>query len=514
MVEVREILRRWAIGHSLRTVAAGTGADRKTVRRYVVAARSHGFVRGNAVTDTLLAEVIADVWPGAPLTVGVMRQVCRKHATLVEGWVKAGCKAPKIIRLLHRHTGVMVPKRTLCRFILEELGDAQRAGSTVRIVDPPPGQILEIDFMEVGPVTWDGKRQKLHALVCVAARSRHMFVWPCLTMSRSDLIEGLDAAWVFFGGVFPVVVADNPKSIVTKADPLAPVFNEELAEYAQHIGFLFDQARVRRPQDKPKVERSVSYTRNDGFGGERLLDLEHARRHIERWCREVAGMRVHGTTRHQPLLAFEAEEQGLLLPAPTEAYDTPRWVDLKVGRDHAVCVAEALYSVPYKLRGERLRVRFDRSTVKMYHRGGIVKVHPKEPRGGSRIDPLDLPPGTAELATRDTESLQQRAARSGEAVGEYARRVLEGDLPWTRMRHIYRLLGLCKRFGNARVDAACRKALDLDVVDVTRISRMLERDLDTSPIPTPPSRRGKVILGRFGRDPDEFRITKRGESHE
>ncbi len=473
VVEVREILRRWGLGHSLRTVAAGTGADRKTVRRYVLAARRHGFTRGNNVSDALLAQVIADVWPGAQ-TVGPMRMLCRKHADLIEGWVKAGCKAPKIIRLLHRHTGVSVPKRTLCRFILEELGDAQRA-STVRIVDPPPGQILEIDFMEVGSVTWGGKPQKLHALVCVAANSRHMFVWPCQTMSRSDLIEGLDAAWAFFGGVFPVVVADNPKSIVVKTDPLAPVFNEELAEYAQHRGFLFDQARVRRPQDKPKVERSVSYTRNDGFGGERLLDLDHARRHIEHWCREVAGTRVHGTTRRRPLLAFEADEQHLLLPVPTEAYDTPRWVDLKVGRDHAVCVAEALYSVPHRLRGERLRVRFDRSTVKMYHRGGIVKVHPRESRGGSRIDPADLPPGTAELATRDTESLQHRAARSGEAVGEYARRVLEGDLPWTRMRHIYRLLGLCKRFGDSRVEAACRKALDLDVVDVLATFVMLPR---------------------------------------
>ena len=117
-----------------------------------------------------------------------------------------------------------------------------------------------------------------------------------------------------------------------------------------------------------------------------------------------------------------------------------------------------------------------------------------------------MPPGKAELATRDAEGLQARAARRGEAVGEYARRLMLGDLPWTRMRHIYRLLGLCKRYGDARVDQACRMALELDVVEVKRIDRMLARDLEATPPHQPP--RGQVISLRFGRDPSEFQIAK------
>ena len=514
VVEVREILRRWSRGSGLRTVAAGTGTDRKTVRRYIEAAKTHGFARGASVDDTLLALVVGEVLPGAPPRVGAMREVCRTHATLIEGWARDGCKAPKIARLLHRHVGIEVPHRTLRRYLRDELSDAKRAGSTVRIVDPPAGQILEIDFMKVGKVTVEDRAVTMWALVCVASFSRHMFVWPCLTQTTDDLIEGLDAAWAYFGGVFPVVVADNPKTIVTHADPLAPTFNPAFAEYSQDRGFVLDQARVRRPKDKARVERMVQYVRNDGFGGERLLGVDHARRHIQGWCSDVAGTRVHGTTRRRPKEAFELREKDLLLPAPSAAYDKPQWVSLTVGRDHAVVVAEALYSVPYRLRGERLRVRFDASTVKMYHSGVVAKVHPRSARGASTIDPEDLPPGTAELATRDASSLKEQAGKAGEAVAEYVGRVLDVPLPWTRIRRVYRLLGLCKTYGNERVNAACRKALDLDVVDVTRIARMLERDLDTTPIPPPPKSPAKVLRPRFGRDPSEFAVSRKGASHE
>lgn len=513
VIEVREILGRWQRGGGIRGVAAQLGADRKTVRRYVEAAKRRGLARdpdSRALDDDLLAEVIAAVLPGAPPQAGASRRLCRDHRELIEGWLGEGCKSPKIVRLLHRHTGVLVPARTLRRFIQEELVQDKRG--TVRIVAPPPGQVLEIDFMEVGRVGLGGEKIKLLALVCVAAFSRHSFIWPCLSQDREHLIEGLEAAWAFFGGVFPVVVFDNPKTAVLRACALAPKIADDVLEYSQSRGFTLDLARVRRPQDKPKVERTVSYAHGDCFAGERLLDVEHARRHAASWCRDIAGQRVHGTTRKKPLEVFLAEDKPLLLPAPDKPYDSPTWVTLKVGRDHAITVAHALYSVPYTLRGRSLRVRYDRKTVRLYNKGDVVKVHPRVAAGEARIDPVDLPPGTAELATRDAEGLQTLAARRGKAVGEYASKLLAGDLPWTRMRHVYRLVGLCKRHGDHAVDRACRTALDLDVVDVTRIGRMLELDrAPGSPPPPPPSRSGKVLRPRFGRDPAEFRAhTDRG----
>ena len=56
---------------------------------------------------------------------------------------------------------------------------------------------------------------------------------------------------------------------------------------------------------------------------------------------------------------------------------------------------------------------------------------------------------------RDLEHLKRLAADAGPAVGAYATAVLDHPLPWTTMRQAYALLGLVKRWGPDRVEAAC-----------------------------------------------------------
>ena len=84
VVLIREILRRWAAGESLRNLAAATGADRKTVRRYVAAVQRAGLKAGNGVVidDAILDKVVAEVLPGAPPEIGPARSLCRQHHAL------------------------------------------------------------------------------------------------------------------------------------------------------------------------------------------------------------------------------------------------------------------------------------------------------------------------------------------------------------------------------------------------------------------------------------------------
>jgi len=521
VVEVKEVLRLWVRGRGYRTVARLLSLDRKTVRRYVEAAQALGLSRdeeSRELDEDLVAEVVSAVVPGAPRVPGAMREHCRTHQGLLEDWLEEGCKGPKLVKLLGRHTGVVVPLRTLQRFVSEELGGARR-GDTVRVVDPQPGQVLEVDFMELGWFTQrgSGKRLKMHALLCTAGYSRHQFVWPCLEQSQDEVISGLEAAWRFFGAVFPVLICDNLKAVVEVPDPIKPKLNRSFIEYAQSRNFEVDATRVRKAKDKARVERQVRFVRDDYFRGERFGSVSEARVEAERWCREDAGMRTHGTTRRHPREVFEQEELSLLNPAPTEPYDAPRWADVQAGREHAVVVEYALYSVPYTVGEVQLRVRIDRATVKLYHGAKLVKVHPRQKQGGSRIDPVDLPPGKAELATRDGESLQRRGEAFGPHVGEYARRLLDSPLPWTRMRQVYRLLGLAKRYGGEMVDEACARALELEVVDVVRIGRMLERGLVRRGLLLPaPKRRtsSNVIALRFARDPKEWRSCGATEGEE
>jgi transposase len=306
VVEMREILRLWSRGHGFRTVARRVGTNRKTVRRYVEAAQEAGFERSAEVDDELLAVVAEAICPGAPSTVGPMRAHLREHADALQAGAKEGCKGPKLVKLLKRKTQVAVPLRTLQRYLAEDLELGQDS-DTVRIVDPPPG-VLEIDFLELGEFTeiGSGEVRKMSALLCTAASSRHQFVWPCLSQTRRDVIDGLEGAWEFFGGVFPILLPDNPKAIVKKADPVEPLFSDEFLEYAQSRGFEIDPARVRKPRDKAKVERQVRYVRGDFFAGENFRSVEEARVAARRLCSEDAGMRTHGRTRRRPLEAFEA----------------------------------------------------------------------------------------------------------------------------------------------------------------------------------------------------------------
>jgi len=519
VVEIKEVLRLWARGYGYRTVSRMTSVDRKAVRRYVEAARAHGLSREEpdlALDDDLLSGVVATVRPGAPSQAGKMRAHCKAHCELIKGWLGDGCRGPKMVKLLTRHTGVVVPLRTLQRFIAEELEQGSRKTDTVRVVDPAACEILEIDFLKLGLFVerGSGRSREMHALLCTAGYSRHQFVWPCLSQTREDVIEGLEAAWEFFGGVFPVLLFDNLKAVVDVCDPVSAKINPTFLEYAQSRDFEVDLARKYKPRDKARVERQVRYVRDDFFRGEKFGSIEEGRREAARWCLEDAGMRIHGTTRKHPLEVFEKEEKALLKPAPSEPYDQPRWSSVHAGRDHAVVVEQALYSVPYSLGEVDLRARADRTTVKLYLRNKLVKVHPRKRAGEASIEAVDLPPGKAELATRDGVSLQCRGESFGPSIGEYVRRLLEGPLPWTRMRQVYRLLGLAKRHGGELTNEACERALELDVVDVMRIDRMLERGLVQRglllprPSPGPVKPKDNVISLRFARDPKEYRARK------
>src|SRR5258708_11062157 len=99
---------------------------------------------------------------------------------------------------------------------------------------------------------------------------------------------------------------------------------------------------------------------------------------------------------------------------------------------------------------------------------------------------------------RAAAALAGTARGHGDAVGVCAGRLLDTDLPWTKMRQACRLLGLVRRYGPGPVDAACARALDLDVVNVTKIASMLEKATENTPLPPPPA----VAAARpFPRDP-------------
>ena len=201
------------------------------------------------------------------------------------------------------------------------------------------------------------------------------------------------------------------------------------------------------------------------------------------------------------------EEAPRLLPAPTSAYDVPVYANAKVHRDHHIEVAKALYSIPGNLIGARVDVRADRQLVRVSYRGQAVKVHPRQAPGGRSTDPADLPAEATAYAMRDLDHLRRLAAGHGPAIGAYATAILDHPLPWTKMRQVYALLGLVKRWGPQRVEAACARAADAEAFNVGLIARMIERATEAGSAAEPPA---SAVAGpaRFARPPDHFATAK------
>jgi transposase len=508
--EVREVLRLWLRGEGVRSTERLAGVDRKTVRRYVAAAVELGLVRDGGeeqLADVFVGSVVETVRPHRADGRGEAWRLLVANHQLIEGWLK---KDELTVRKAHEllgRRGVVVPERTLHRYALEvcDVGRGRR-GTTVRVADGEPGDELQVDFGRLGlvPDPATGRGRVCHALVFTPVVSRYTFVWLTFRQTIEDVIAGCEAAWSFYAGVFATVIPDNLKAIVERADALEPRLNQAFVEYSQARGFVIDPARVRSPQDKPRVERAVPFVRQSFFAGECFVDLADAQRRVEVWCRERAGMRVHGTIQARPAEVFRVEEQPRLRPAPTAVYDVPIYTTAKVHRDHHIEVAKALYSIPGNLIGQRVEVRADRTLVRVFARGQLVRVHPRQAPGRRITDPDDLPSERTAYAMRDLDALRRLAAGHGPAIGAFAVALLDTPLPWTKMRQVYALLGLVKKWGAARVDTACASALEHEAVNVGLIGRMLERGTEQATTSSQPSLPGVVVPARFARDAGHF----------
>jgi len=330
-VEIAEVIRQWQAGRGIREIARSTGLARNTVRKYLLIAQSCGLVRdGPPPTESQLLTMVHLNKAGPRHVVVPTNEVLEPWADQIEQWLKQDkLKLTRVQELLAGRR-CLISYTSLRRFILKR-GWGKRSHTTVRMADTEPGEVAEADFGRLG-LMWDpqsGRQRQVGGMVIVLGYSRHEFMWPLFGQQLADVIEGLEAAWAFFGGIPRYLVLDNFPAAVVGPDPLNPRLTRGFLEYAQHRGFIADPARPGHPKDKPKVERQVPYARERFFKGGQFHDLQDLRQQARQWCLEVAGRRVHGTTRRLPLVVFQEEGKDKLLPYDNEPYDVPDWHDVR-----------------------------------------------------------------------------------------------------------------------------------------------------------------------------------------
>jgi transposase len=510
-MEILEVVRRWQAGDSQRAIALATGLARMTVDKYLGLARAAGVQRdGPPPDEAILLQLGLRSRSGPPVGKQTTdrRVVLDSHEAQIRRWVEEDrLQLTRVQELLGRD-GVAVPYTTLRRFVhAAQIGKAAR--STVRVAESPPGEQAEMDFGKLGPLLdpTTGKRQTVWCLTLVLAFSRYSFAWPLIHQTLEDVIAGLEAAWRFFGGIPHRLVLDNFPAAVADPDPFTPRLTRGFLEYSQARGFLVDPARIGSPKDKPKVERSVPYVRERFWKGETFADVAAVRAGAEHWCREVAGQRIHGTTRRIPAVVFADEERSLLLPAPATPYDVPLWRELTVHPDHHISFAYALYSAPSTSCPPRtkLEVRGDRAFVRLYLRGELVAIHPRQSPGGRSTNPDHYPAERTAYALRAPDRLIRQATELGPSLGRFAEQLLTGTFPWAKLRQAQKLLRLADKYGAERLDQACARALAFDLVDVRRLERIvllaLAKEIGPLPLPGAGSTERLIVPppGRFAR---------------
>lgn len=482
-VELQEVIRRWQAGESGRKIARATGFARNTVEKYLKAAESLGLSpAGRPPTEDELSRLmrLSDTRTKDP-TLGPSEALLLSQREQIERWITVDHLLLTRVRELLALSGCDVPYTSLRRFVVKnQLGISPK--TTIRLPETAPGDYAEMDFGRLGTITdsTTGRKTTVWALVVILSYSRHMFVWPLTHQRLEEVVEGLEAAWRFFGGVPRHLVLDNFPAAVAAPDPLTPRLTHGFLQYAQFRGFLPDPARVRHPKDKPHVERAMSYVRERLFKGGSFRDLADLRAQSLRWCSETAGSRVHGTTRRLPAQVFRDEEQSHLLPLNGRDYQLPLRAMLKVHLDHHVEFQRALYSVPCDLCpvGATVEVEGTAETVRVYFRGKLVKTHPRQKPGGRSTDVGDFPAEKTAYALRAPDRLCQQAAELGPSIGELATRLLEGPFPWSRLRQAQKLLRLAERYTPDRLESACARALAFDLLDVKRVERILVEAID------------------------------------
>mgnify|MGYP001547255471 CR=1 FL=1 len=483
MWEILEVLDRHHRGDSQREIERTTGKSRKTIRRYIKAAKKLGWEVKKKPTEELAGLVLNRFKPGPKNQSSEAQDSLLPFQEEIKLWIEGGEDNQKLtiskIHALLKRRGLPVSYQTVYRFVRNNFDTGKRR-ITVRMPDTAPGEVAEVDFGRLGLVLdpETGKKRVTYALIVTLVYSRHQYVHITQGQKYKDFIDGLESAWEFFGGVVARLIIDNLKAAVFKADKYDPIFQRMFEEYAKYRGFIIDATVPRHAKGKPHVERSVPYVRDNFFKGEKWLNREHVQRKAVKWCLEVAGKRVHGTTRQHPLDVFMADEQAILIPLTKERFDPPRWAKCKVHPDHHIRLSHAYYSIPTKHIGKVVDVREDTKIVRVYSDGTLVKSHPRKRPGEKSTDTSDYPTELTAYTLKDTRKHVARAKQKGEDIGAFVAELLSGQFPWAKIRQAQMIFGLAKKFGNERVNSACKRALQFGRINSYAVKTIIEENLD------------------------------------
>jgi transposase len=482
----QQVLALGRLGWSLRRIEEATGVRRETASNYLkaggIAVRGPGkwghgpskpaievitsetaskpaieVITGETASKPAIEVITGDADsapPRSPTT-----SACVVHREAIELALDQGRNAMAIYQDLVSDHGFRGGYAAVMRYV-RKLRGAKAPEAKVPI-DTPPGQESQVDYGE-GPMVRSpqtGKYRRTRLFILSLGYSRkavRLLIWKSSSRVWAELHE---KAFRRLGGATRVVVLDNLREGVLRADIYDPILNPLYADVLQHYGVVAIPCRVRDPNRKGKVESAIGHTQKTPLKGLRFETLEDAQAYLDRWDEHWADQRIHGRTKRQVAAMF-AEEKPALLSLPAEPFRYYENGARTVHLDGHVEVNGAYYAAPPGIIGHRVPVQWDGKVVRILdpQTRRLLREHLVQLPGGYRTPEADRPTRTP----KTTEQLLARALHAGQDVGALCREIHQRDGE-VGVRRIIGVLSLAKKYGPSTVDAACAAAMEMGV---------------------------------------------------
>lgn len=367
-----------------------------------------------------------------------------------------------------------------------EKGFLDFAGHTLPITDPVTGTVS------------DGQ-------LFVAALGASSYTYAELLPSQElpHWIGGNVRALEYFGGAPEILVPDNLKAGVTQVHLYEPELNATYQEMATHYGCAIIPARSGKPRDKAKVEAAVllaerwilACLRNRTFFS--IGEANVAIRELLERLNNRPFQKLEGSRRS----VYEQVERPALRPLPDRPYQFATWKKATVNIDYHIEVDRHYYSVPYQLVGESCDVRLTATTVEALLRGRRVASHRRSFERGYTTLPEHMPESHRRHLEWTPGRIVGWAAKTGPQTAALVDMIMRTKPhPEQGYRSCLGILRLEKRYGSARLEAACARGVAIRAFSYRSLESILKNGLDSQPLPTPatpstPPRRHDNVRG-------------------
>ena len=339
------------------------------------------------------------------------------------------------------------------------------AGQTVAIIDRLTGETREA-----------------YVFVAVLGASNYTYAGATWTRGLRDWISSHVRAFEFFQGCTRLVVPDNWKSGVKQPCYYEPELNPTYNDLAVHYGVGILPARPYHARDKAKVEAGVQVVQRWVLAALRkrqffsLAELNEAIGELTGKLNRRPFRKLPGTREE----LYRSIDLPVLRPLPAQPYVFAEWKRARVNIDYHVELEHHYYSVPYQLVGKQVDVRHTGTTVEILYQGKRLASHARSNRPGKHSTlPEHRPKAHQKYLEWTPSRIVEWAATIGPFTAQLAERIMaEKPHPEQGYRSCMGLIGLGRRYGNERLEAAAQRAIHLQAHSYPSVKSILARGLD------------------------------------